>query len=153
MKHQNITPLSNMEVSAFCSQMSMILNAGISSIEGIDLLIEDSESSDEKALLNIIQESLGETGSIYESLLSTKAFPEYMLNMVNIGEQTGQMDSVFDALATHYEREASISQSIKNAVTYPMIMVTMMIVVILVLITQVMPIFNQVFKQLGSEMT
>ena len=57
------------------------------------------------------------------------------------------------SLAEYYEKEASLAQTIKNAVTYPLIMIFMMILVIIVLITKVMPVFNQVFKQLGSEMT
>ena len=57
------------------------------------------------------------------------------------------------ALSEHYEREDSIAKSIRNAVTYPMIMIGMMLVVILVLLVKVMPIFNQVFVQLGTEMT
>lgn len=153
MNTQKIAPLSNQEVSAFCSQMSMILQAGISSTEGLELLQEDCASSGELALLKVIQEHFTKTGSMYEALASANAFPNYMLHMVEIGEQTGKLDTVFEALSSHYDREASISQAIKNAVTYPAIMITMLVAVILVLIIKVMPIFNQVFLQLGSEMT
>lgn len=153
MAQQTSTPLSNTEVSAFCSQMAMILKAGISSIEGVTLMLEESSSSDEKNLLTTMEQTLTETGSFHEALLSCQVFPDYMLQMIYIGEQTGKLDEVMDALAEHYEREASISQSIKNAVTYPLIMIFMMLLVIIVLLTKVMPIFNQVFKQLGSEMT
>ena len=73
--------------------------------------------------------------------------------MVQIGEETGTLDEVMSALGEHYEREDSIAKSIRNAVTYPMIMIGMMLVVILVLLVKVMPIFNQVFVQLGTEMT
>ena len=73
--------------------------------------------------------------------------------MVQIGEETGTLDEVMSALSEHYEREDSIAKSIRNAVTYPMIMIGMMLVVILVLLVKVMPIFNQVFVQLGTEMT
>ncbi|MCP1102364.1 type IV pilus assembly protein PilC [Aequitasia blattaphilus] len=150
---QQLVPLSNMELSAFCSQMSMILGAGISSIEGISLLLEESAHPSEKPLLLHIQKNLEESGSLYTALKSTKAFPHYMLQMVEIGEMTGTLDSVFGALGKHYEREASLTLSIRHAITYPLIMVVMLTVVILLLITKVMPIFNQVFKQLGSELT
>ena len=73
--------------------------------------------------------------------------------MVRIGEETGKLDDVLDALSVYYDREASIAQTIKNAVTYPLVMIFMMLLVILVLITRVMPIFNQIFQQLGTEMT
>ena len=148
-----LTPLSNMEISSFCSQMAMILKAGISTMEGIALMLEEAADPEEEKLLKLMDETLQSTGSFYEALSSTQAFPDYMLHMVQIGEYTGKLDEVMSALSSHYEREASISQSIKNAVTYPLIMVFMMLLVILVLVTKVMPIFNQVFVQLGSEMT
>lgn len=148
-----LTPLSNMEISSFCSQMAMILKAGISTMEGIALMLEEAADPEEEKLLKLMDETLQSTGSFYEALSSTQAFPDYMLHMVQIGEYTGKLDEVMSALSFHYEREASISQSIKNAVTYPLIMVFMMLLVILVLVTKVMPIFNQVFRQLGSEMT
>ena len=153
MAQQIFTPLSNMEISAFCSQMAMILQSGISSIEGVTLMLEESKSSDEQELLMSMQKTLFETGSFYEALVSTQSFPDYMLQMVNIGEQTGKLDDVMKSLGEHYDREATIAQSVKNAVTYPLIMICMMLLVIVVLITKVMPIFNQVFRQLGSEMT
>lgn len=153
MAQHSLTPLSNTEVSAFCSQMAMILESGISSIEGVTLMLEESKNSEEQALLKTMHETLMATGSFHEALTSCKVFPDYMLHMVFIGEQTGKLDDVIHSLAEHYDREATISQSIKNAVTYPLIMIFMMLLVIIVLITKVMPIFNQVFKQLGSEMT
>ncbi len=146
-------PLTYQEVVAFCSQMSMLLQAGISAAEGLDLLLVESTQSGELILLKEIETHFSHTGSMYEALKETKAFPDYLLQMVAIGEQTGKLDTVFEALGAHYEREASISQAIKNAITYPAIMITMLVAVILVLITRVMPIFNQVFLQLGTEMT
>lgn len=153
MAQKSLTPLSNMELSAFCSQMAMIRHSGISDLEGISLMLEETTDADETELLTLIEDTIQNTGSFYEALSTTGAFPGYMLQMVKITEDSAKREEVMTALSAHYEREASISQAIKNAVTYPLIMVFMMVLVILVLITQVMPIFNQVFRQLGSEMT
>lgn len=153
MSQSTFTPLSHTEVSAFCSQMAMILHSGIFAMEGISIMLEDAENAQEHELLSQIDERLQASGSLYDALKSTAAFPEYMLQMVRIGEETGKLDEVLDALSVYYDREASIAQTIKNAVTYPLIMVFMMLLVILVLITRVMPIFNQIFLQLGTEMT
>lgn len=153
MAEQAFTPLSNTETAAFCSQMAMILHSGISTLEGISLMLEDTKEQEEIKFLTCIEETLQTTGNFQEALSSTGAFPAYMLHMVQIGEYSGKLDEVMEALSIHYEREAGIAQAIKNAVTYPLIMVFMMLLVILVLVTKVMPIFNQVFRQLGSEMT
>lgn len=153
MEQQTFAPLSNMELSAFCSQMAMILRSGIFAMEGISIMLEDTKEPEEHALLAQVDEALQETGKFHEALRRTGAFPEYMLQMIRIGEETGKLDDVLTALSVYYDREASILQAIRNAVTYPLIMVFMMLLVILVLITRVMPIFNQIFRQLGSEMT
>lgn len=146
-------PFSNMEISSFCGQVAMILRSGISSIEGITIMLEDASSPEEKKILQAILENMQETGSLYQALADTKLFPSYMLHMIQIGEETGTLDEVMAALNLHYDREDSIAKSIRNAVTYPLIMAGMMIVVIIVLLVKVMPIFNQVFIQLGTEMT
>ena len=73
--------------------------------------------------------------------------------MVEIGETSGRLDEVLDSLCAYYERNEAITKNIKNAVTYPAVMIVMMMVVIVVLVVNVLPIFNQVFRQLGSEMS
>lgn len=116
-------------------------------------MMEDASAEEEKKILEFILERMQETGNLYDSLSETELFPPYMLHMVEIGEETGTLDEVMEALSNHYDREDAIGKSIKNAVTYPMIMAGMMVAVIIVLLVKVMPIFNQVFVQLGTEMT
>lgn len=145
--------LSRTELSSFCNQMALILKSGISSIEGVSIMLEESSDASEGAILQTISDTLLETGSFSRALESAGVFPSYLLHMTEIGEQTGRLDDVMKALALHYEREENISRSVRSAVAYPLIMICMMTAVILVLITKVMPIFNQVFAQLGQEMT
>lgn len=152
-KHGMNTPFSNAEISAFCGQIALILQSGISSIEGISIMLEDAVSEEDKVFLQTIYNRLLETGSLHQALSTTALFPSYMLQMVDIGEKTGTMDEVMEHLSRHYSREHSIAQSLRNAITYPLIMSGMMVIVIIVLLVKVMPIFNQVFIQLGTEMT
>ena len=146
--------LTNTELSYFCGQMSLILRAGISSIEGLYMMQDDSEASEEeKKLYTEIKKHLDDGGYLYEALEKTGVFPAYMVKMTRIGEETGTLDNVMDALRRHYNREEEIRLSIRQAVTYPVVMAGMILVVILVLLLEVMPVFRQVFRQLGSEMT
>lgn len=145
--------LSHTELAAFCSQFSEILRAGISPGEGIAIMLEDSSSSEEKELLTKIQDSVYATGILSAGLEDADVFPDYMLNMVRLGEQSGRLDDVMATLAVYYEREANLSAAIKSAVTYPCIMIGMMILVVLILITKVLPVFHEVFAQLGTDMS
>ncbi|MEG0275629.1 MAG: type II secretion system F family protein [Coprobacillus sp.] len=145
--------LTNNEIASFCNQMAMILHAGISSYEGISIMQEDSREDFMSTLLSSIQSELQVGETFYEALSKTNAFPRYMLDMIHIGEVSGRLEEVLSSLGTHYERLYENSENIKSAVSYPFIMIIMMLLVVLVLITQVLPIFNRVFEQLGSSIT
>ena len=144
--------LSPSEIASFCSQTAMILKAGISAAEGMNILLEDTSNSEGKEIIEQIRDICYEGESFYTALERSDLFPKYVLDMVNLGEQSGNLDVTMQSLADYYERQEAISDSIKNAVSYPLIMIAMMVLVILVLITQVLPIFGQVFNQLGTEM-
>lgn len=146
-------PFSSLELSSFCGQIALILKAGISSLEGLTIMLEDADAAAEKEILEALLSNMQETGSLFQAMESTGLYPSYMLHMVQIGEETGTLDAVMESLQNHYEREDSIHKSIRNSITYPMVMVAMMAMVIVVLLVKVMPIFNQVFIQLGTEMT
>ena len=101
-KSPQLKPLSNPELSAFSSQLSLILRSGISALEGISIMLEDASSEEEKAILNALSENLQETGSLNEALEQTQLFPAYMTRMVRIGEETGTLDDVMAALRGEY---------------------------------------------------
>ena len=153
MADKTLTPLTNAEIQAFCSQMSMILKSGISSTEGLSIMLDDARNTEEQKFLKTALDTLNMTGSLYEAMKATGACPDYFIYMIQIGEQTGTLDDVMNSLSDYYAKEDSLSQTIRTAVSYPLIMIIMMIAVILILITKVMPVFNQVFHQLGSDMT
>lgn len=145
--------LSNEELITFCSQMALILKSGISSLEGIYIMEEGDVSSEGQKILKEIQEELEIYGMLYPAMEKTGVFPEYTLHMVEIGEQTGRLDETMEALAAYYQREEETLEAVKSAVTYPIAMLGMMLVIIVVLFAKVMPVFEQVYLQLGQEMT
>lgn len=147
--------LSNNERILFCEQMAMILKSGVSVTEGIMILKEDAgrEENPLRELYEEMQGYLEETGIFYDTLEETGAFPDYMIRMVRIGEQTGNLDEVMEGLAAYYTREENVVQDIKSAVTYPLLMLGMMLVIFLVMMVQVLPVFAQVYAQLGGQMT
>lgn len=144
--------LSAEELASFCAQIASILKAGISVGEGIAIMLEDTSSESERKILRAVQDTLNATGVFSMGLEDAKVFPEYMRNMVRLGEQAGRLDEVMDSLARHYERESDLSSALKSALTYPCIMIGMMVLVVLVLITRVLPVFQQVYAQLGQTM-
>lgn len=150
---KNIRKLNDVELASFFSQIAMILKAGISSTEGIEIMLKDAKTEEEKEILNTLLSSLEQTGNLHDALEASNVFEEYALQMIEIGERTGKVDDVVDNLGRYYGMEANISESIRTSLTYPFVMIVMLFLVILLLITKVLPIFNQIFHQLGLTMT
>ena len=145
--------LTPSEIAAFCTQMSMILKSGISIAEGISIMYDDAANPSGRDILGVMHGEVEMGAPLHTALALTGKFPEYVVNMVEIGEATGKLENVMESLTTYYEREESISRIVRSAVAYPIVMIAMMFAVIIILIVQVMPIFSEVFQSLGAQMT
>lgn len=151
MKTQKL--LGNLEIAAFCEQVAMVISAGIPAYEGISILMADAPDKETEELLKKIYEPLELGSTFHDALATSEAFPQYVLDMVEIGELSGKLEDVLYSLNLYYEREENIRNSIKSAVTYPLVMIAIMISVVLVLVAKVLPIFNQIYTELGSGLT
>ncbi|MDR3072224.1 MAG: type II secretion system F family protein [Clostridiales Family XIII bacterium] len=141
------------ELSAFSAQLALTVKTGIPLSESIIILRDDAETAEAKKLFDLILESLDVGEPLADALRKTGMFPDYMTQMIEIGEASGRLDQVLDSLDRYYARESSISKSIRSAVTYPSIMLCILLAIILVLVIKVLPIFQQVFESLGGEMS
>ncbi|MDO4187865.1 MAG: type II secretion system F family protein [Lachnospiraceae bacterium] len=145
--------MSNKELAMFCDQMAMIIKAGQTPEAGINLMLEDAASDEARRILEPIAKMCDIGEPFHRACAESGVFPKYALDMMEIGNTSGKLDDVLESLANHYNREEAVAQSIKSAVTYPFLIICMMLIVILVLVIKVLPIFQQVFIQLGTEMT
>ena len=145
--------LNNTYISMLCSELAMLLDAGLTISDSIQVLIDDEPDKEGKIVLTGLLESL-ENGESFSSALKTSGhFPRYMIHMVEVGELTGHIVEALLALSEYYERQARLATTIKNSVLYPAILLVLMIVVVVILIVQVLPIFNDVFSRLGAQMS
>lgn len=149
---KNARALNPHELTVFCSQLSMLIKSGSSPYESIGIMLADTKDPGGRAILTEMNTHLEQGEKLHTALSATGTFPEYASHMITIGEEAGELDTVLDALSAFYEREDNLNESIRAALSYPLIMIGIMFVVILVLITQVLPIFSQVFAQLGTGM-
>lgn len=136
-------------LSLFCDQFGLMVSAGIGFEEAASLLAEDSHAPAEQALFTQISQLLAQGLPLSEALTQTGRFPEHMIRMLEIGHASGRTDQVLASLSRYYRRQAETRSAIHRAVTYPIVMAVLIAVVFLVLLTQVLPVFQQVFHQLG----
>ena len=144
---------STRELSAFCLQISLLLKAAVPLEEGLSIMAEDAVSEEEGELLHAMAEDVELGEPFYTAMEKTGAFPVYMVRMAKLGQQSGTLDRLMESLSAYYEKEYFMMQNIRNAITYPVMMVVMLLVVLFVLFTKVMPVFEEVYAQLGVQMS
>ena len=150
---KKLRPLNSFEVATICEQLSILFESGITPVESITILIKDSRKAEEAELLQQILDYLLAGEPFADALSRTCVFPEYVVELIAVGHETGKLDIVTRSLAEYYDEEHNLKQNLKSAVSYPLVMIVMMAVVILVLLRFVLPVFEQVFEQLGAAMT
>jgi type IV pilus assembly protein PilC len=153
MSEKKVQVYSGRELSAFCLQVSILLKAAVPLYEGLSVMADDAGSQEEKDLLKQLSEDVELGDPFYEALERSKSFPDYVVRMARLGQETGTLDQMMEALASYYEKEYRMMQNIRNAITYPVMMAAMLLVVLFVLFTRVMPVFEQVYIQLGVQMS
>ena len=151
--HYMITKLNNRELFQFCEQFSIILRSGMSAIEGLAILNDDSQTERGKEILTFLYKDMEESGSLAHAMEQSGAFPASAAAYVRTGEETGCLDEVMKGLSAFYAKEIQITDQIQSAVAYPLVMLGMMTAVIVILLVKVLPVFRQVFRQLGLEMS
>lgn len=140
-------------LNAFCLELSLILQAGIPVEEGLALMRDDESDRDSKALLSRLGAAMEQGEPLSRALREEGTFPDYLVSMIVLAERTGRLETTLYGLSEYYKRQENLSASIRSAVFYPLILLVIMLIVILVLIVKVLPIFNDVFHQLGMQMS
>lgn len=138
------------QLAWFCYQFALALKAGLPAVEAISLIAGDDRYFGEP-LSNTVKDI--EAGMHLHQALSRQAiFPSHLVNMVKIGETTGALDKVMESLAAYYEHEHNLRNEIKEALTYPLILICMVGAVVLVLTSKILPIFDDILTSIGAEM-
>ncbi|QOX63385.1 type II secretion system F family protein [Anoxybacterium hadale] len=141
------------DLAIFCEQISMMIQSGIMLHSGMQMIADDTSNTRKRTIYQHVSDHLAEGEMLHNALKSTDAFPDYMISMTEIGARSGKLESVMNALAAYYDRQHAMRENIKSAVFYPLILITMMLMVLIFLSAKVLPVFEQVFKSLGTQLS
>ncbi len=136
----------------FCRELHQLVRAGIPLAEGLNMLREDETDPDTRSWLEALCRSIEEGMPLASALRETGAFPAYMTDMVALAEETGRLEDVLLSLQRHYDRQLRMAADIRGAVAVPVTLFIVMVAVVVLLVTQVLPVFDKVFAQLGVRM-
>ena len=146
----NRSGMNNTELSAFCDSVALILDAGMPLYDGLETLAETEASEGTNGdMVATLSRNLNETGSFFQALEADKRWPSYMAEMAGIGERSGHLQDVMHSLSGFYQREEKIREATVNAVTYPLVLGGMLVVILAVMMIWVLPIFKRVLAGMG----
>ena len=140
------------ELSSFCGQIALILEAGLPLYDGMETLA-GGEKGTNADLYQAASRGVTETGSLYDALKDDGRWPSYLVEMVGIGERSGNLERVMRGLEAFYAREDRIRSSVVSAVTYPLVLGIMLVVIVFILLWKVMPVFRRVMDSMGVGVT
>ena len=143
--------LSARQLSEFSKELSTLLASGVSIVRALEIIAEEEGISPiTKALYLDILAELKRGLSLSEAMEMKQCFPELMLGMIRSGEGSGNIDAVMNRLALHYERENRLKQQVQSAMTYPMVLLVMSILVVILIVTFILPQFEELFAEMES---
>ena len=142
--------IKSKDLAVFCKQVYAMLKAGVTIVDSLDILKQQTEDRRLRGYIRLMHEDLQKGNTFSECLRQHKgAFPEIFISMVEAGELSGNIDVIMDRLSKHYEKEYKIENKIKSAMTYPVILSIVCIVVVIFLLTSIMPTFVEMFVNSG----
>ena len=148
---QIFSKVNTKDIAVFCRQLYTMLNAGVTLINCLEILHQQTGNKKLKQVIGQVYETVQKGFSFSEALKKQKSiFPDLLINMVEAGEASGNLDTIMDRMATHYEKEFKINNKIKNAMVYPIILSIVSMVVVIFLLTFVMPTFIEMFEDSGA---
>ena len=142
--------LDHMGVSAFCESMGMMVRSGIQVDEAVSLLQHGKTKTGGvlETGLAAMQEHVNAGEGMAEAKKASGIFPDYALQMVEAGETSGKLEGILFRLARYYADQKTISEKLKNAITYPSVMIVLIIMLLAVMIKMVLPSFTSVYERL-----
>lgn len=147
------SPVKPRELSVFCRQFGSILSASVTVVNALDMLSKQTEN---KALSKAIREvkTAVEKGETLAGALGIqkKVFPSILVNMVEAGEASGNLEISFERMALHFEKEAAMKSQVKKAMIYPTVIAVVSIVVIFIMMLVVIPNFMGMFDSMNIRM-
>lgn len=132
-------------IMLFCSKLSIMISSGISISNCFNNLEMQTKNIFSKSILNGIKRGVLEGNSLYDSMSRFKeVFPNYMIEMIRVGEESGKLEEILKELSKYYEQIYKMHSNVKSAMIYPVITFVTAVFVIIFLVTSVLPQFLDV---------
>jgi type IV pilus assembly protein PilC len=143
---------SNKIKEDFFTELSVLLKAGITLKDALQLIEDALNKKQHKAKINSLSSLIISGSSLSESIKLQKEFSDYDYFSLKIGEETGTLDRVTDQLGGFYARKNEQRRNLISALTYPLIIMTTAVLVVAFMLQYVVPMFQDIFEQQKVEL-
>ncbi|OEC38852.1 type II secretion system protein F [Pseudomonas sp. 1D4] len=149
-KGKKIKPL---DIALFTRQMATMMKAGVPLLQSFDIISEGVDNQNMRKLVEEVKQEVAAGNSFANSLRKKPLyFDELYCNLVDSGEQSGALENLLDRVATYKEKTESLKAKIKKAMTYPIAVVIVALIVSAILLIKVVPQFQAIFSGFGAEL-
>ena len=149
-KGKKIKPL---DIALFTRQMATMMKAGVPLLQSFDIIGEGFENPNMRKVVDDLKQEVA-AGNSFASALRKQPqyFDDLYCNLVDSGEQSGALETLLDRVATYKEKSEALKTKIKKAMTYPISVIVVAIIVTAILLIKVVPAFEGVFNGFGAEL-
>jgi general secretion pathway protein F len=146
--------VSQKDIGEMTKQLATLLNAGLPLDRSLALLVDlVAEESTLRPILSRVLDKVRGGAPLSEALeLQQGIFSRFYLNMIRAGEAGGNLEGVLDRLADYLERSRELRGTVTTALIYPIILLSMAVLSLMVLLTFVVPQFQEMFESAGKEL-
>ncbi|MBE6836815.1 MAG: type II secretion system F family protein [Ruminococcus sp.] len=139
---KSIYKFGTKELSFCCRQLAAMMTSGLTIVKALDILYKEQEKKGAMQCWLEIYENV-QKGATFTEALQEKAgsFPDFFISMVGAGESSGTLDVVMNRLSEHYAKENKTNNKVKGAMTYPLILGIMCVVMVIGMFTLILPSF------------
>jgi type IV pilus assembly protein PilC len=141
------------DLAVMARQMATMIGAGLSLIRTLSILADQTENKELARVLGIIRSEVEAGSALSEAMLKhPTVFPPLMIHLVRSGETGGFLDTSLGGAADNLEADVKLRDTIKSAMTYPVIVLIIAIISVIGMLLFIVPIFEKMFADLGGEL-
>ncbi len=141
------------DISIFTRQLATMMKAGVPLVQSFDIVAEGLENKRMRDLVNTLKNDVASGNGLAVSMAKhPRQFDELYCSLVSSGETSGTLEVMLDRVATYKEKTEQLKAKIKKAMTYPIAVVVVAVVVTAILLIKVVPQFAETFRSFGSDL-
>ncbi|MDR2367854.1 MAG: type II secretion system F family protein [Deltaproteobacteria bacterium] len=141
------------DVMLFTRQFSTMIDAGLPLVQCLKIMADQTDNATLKTMLRDINNSVQSGATLSDALRKyPKHFDSLYCNLVAAGETAGILDTILKRLAEYIEKAEKLKRKVKSAMAYPLIVLSVGVVVMLVIMIFVIPTFEEMFSSFGKEL-